>query len=167
METKSLYIIRHGKAEEHSFTKDDFSRDLVEKGIARSLLVSEKIKKKIAVVDERTLIVSSTANRAAQTALIFARTLGYPEDRILWEPSIYEAHYLLILKRLNDIPAQYERVLLFGHNPGLSDLVDYIADDYINLKTAHVACLTLEEGLDYSTLSANTAYLNAIVDESI
>jgi phosphohistidine phosphatase len=165
MKSKKLYIIRHGKAEEHSFSKEDFDRDLIEKGIARSLLVAEKIKSKIPQIDERTLFISSTANRAAQTAKIFAQSLGYPAEKIVWEPTIYEAHYLQILKRLNQVSANYEHVLLFGHNPGLSDLIDYVADEYINLKTSHVACLTLDEGLDYSTLSANTAHLELIIEE--
>ena len=167
MDSKKLYIIRHGKAEEHSFLKEDFDRNLVEKGIARSLVVAEKIRSKIAPIDERTLFISSTANRAAQTARIFAQSLGYPEENIVWEPNIYEAHYLLILKRLNQISAKYDQVLLFGHNPGLSDLVDYVADTYINLKTAHAACLTLDEDLDYSTLSANTANLDVVLEESV
>ncbi|WP_037499286.1 SixA phosphatase family protein [Sphingobacterium deserti] len=165
MDSKKLYIIRHGKAEEHSFSKEDFNRDLVEKGIARSLAVAEKIKTKISPIDKRTLIISSTANRAAQTARIFAQSLGYPEEEIVWEPTIYEAHYLHILKRLNQVSANYDRVLLFGHNPGLSDLIDYIANEYINLKTSYAACLTLEEGLDYSTLSANTARLEHVIEE--
>lgn len=165
METKSLYIVRHGKAEEHSFTKKDFERDLIQRGIARSTNTAESLKQRIRPVDEHTLIISSTANRAAQTARIFAEILAYPEERIQWESTIYEAHYLLILKRLNDVSANYDQVLVFGHNPGLSDLVEYLSDDFVNLKTAHVACLTLEEESDYSMLSANTAKLSTIITE--
>ncbi|MGO3306935.1 MAG: SixA phosphatase family protein, partial [Sphingobacterium sp.] len=76
---------------------------------------------------------------------------------------IYEAHYLQILKSINDVSANYDYLLVFGHNPGLSDLVAYTSNQYVELKTASIACLTIENGLDYSTLSANTATLNKVI----
>lgn len=163
---KALYIVRHGKAEEHSFGKKDFDRDLIQRGITRSTVTAEALQQRLHPVNEKTLLISSTANRAAQTARIFAKTLAYPEERIQWESRIYEAHYLLLLKRINDISANYDQVIIFGHNPGLSDLVEYIANEFVNLKTAHVACLTLEKDIDYSTLSANTATLHSILTEA-
>ncbi|WP_437922299.1 SixA phosphatase family protein [Sphingobacterium sp. LRF_L2] len=167
METKSLYIIRHAKAEEYSFSKKDFDRDLIDRGVLRATQIAQDLKKQIdAPAQTKTLIISSTANRAAQTARIFCDILAYPQEAILWEPSIYEAHYLMILKALNDIPSQYQQVLVFGHNPGLSDFIDYIADTYVNLKTSHAAFLQLEPGIDYSTLSANTATLKKIFTAS-
>lgn len=162
---KSLYIIRHAKAEVPTFSKKDFDRDLLPKGVERATLIAHKLKELLPTVDEKTLVISSTANRAAQTTKIFCDILGYPEARIEWEPNVYETHYLLLIKRINDVAAEYERVLLFGHNPGLSSLMEYVSNHYTNLKTAHVAYLQLEEGLDYSLLSANTASLNQIITE--
>lgn len=167
METKSLYIIRHAKAELPVFGNDDFDRDLILKGTERAMLIAQKLKMQLSSIDENTLVISSTANRAMQTAKIFCDILGYPEERIVWEPKIYEAHYLFLMKYLNDIPASFDHVLLFGHNPSVSDLVDYIADRFVNLKTAHVAYLELEENIDYSLLSANTASLQTIITESL
>ena len=165
MESKSLYIIRHAKAEWPTYEKDDFNRDLLPKGQSRATLIAEKLKAQLPVVDEKTLIVSSTAHRAAQTAKIFSKILGYPENRIQWEPKIYEAHYLILMKLINNLSASFDRVLLFGHNPGLSELVNYTTDRYVDLKTAHIAYLELEEGIDYSLLSANTATLKGVLTE--
>lgn len=162
---KSLYIIRHAKAEVPSFGKKDFDRDLLPKGVDRATSIAQKLKELLPPVDEKTLVISSTANRAMQTTKIFCDILGYPEARIEWEPNIYEAHYLLLIKRINDVATKYDRVLLFGHNPGLSNLAEYVSDHYTNLKTAHVACLALEEGIDFSLLSANTASLEQIITE--
>ncbi|PRD47306.1 SixA phosphatase family protein [Sphingobacterium haloxyli] len=166
MERKSLYIVRHAKAELPTFSKDDFQRDLIARGISRAEDIAKKLKVHLPAIDKKTLIISSTANRAMQTAKIFGDILGYPEERIVWEPKIYEAHHLFLMKRLNDIPASYGRVLLFGHNPGISDLVSYATDHFVNLKTSHVACLELEEEIDYSLLSANTASLKKIITEN-
>src|SRR5690606_9776363 len=154
---KSLYIIRHAKAETFSFDKKDFDRPLLQDGINRvrthALLLKEEVIKK----EKKTLIVSSTAVRAAETATIFANIIAYPEQEIRWDPSIYEAHYLEILKSINDVSSTFDQLLIFGHNPGLSDLVEYISNEFISLKTASIACLTIEHDLDFSTLSANTA----------
>lgn len=163
MKTKSLYIIRHAKAEEFSLKKKDFDRILMKRGIERAQNNALILKEQCSPINDKTLFVSSTAARAAQTAHIFAKVLGYPEDQIQWTPSIYEAHYLLILKRINDVSAEYDKILVFGHNPGLSDLVTYISNQYVDLKTAHIACLSIEEDLDYSTLSSNTATLRKVI----
>lgn len=159
MQTKSLYIIRHAKAENPGFSKKDFDRDLLPKGVKRATHIAQKLKELLPPIDEKTLVISSTANRATETTKIFCEILGYPEIRIEWEPNMYEAHYLFLIKRINDISTKYDRVLLVGHNPGLSNLVEYVSDHTTYLKTAHVACLELEEGIDYSLLSANTATL--------
>lgn len=164
MTNKTLYIILHAKAEDHALKEKDFDRNLIDKGRHRAKLIAEKLKQDIHFIDGRTLFLSSTANRAAETAEIFSHVLGYSTDAIKWESQIYEAHYLVILKCINNISANYDNVLVFGHNPGLSDLVNYVSDQYVNLKTSHVACLTLEEEIDYSILSANTAHLKKLIE---
>src|SRR5690606_22852676 len=126
-------------------------------------LIAQKLQAQLPATHEKTLVISSTANRAMQTAKIFCDILGYPVERIVWEPKVYEAHYLFLMKLLNDVSASYNYVLLFGHNPGVSDLVGYVTDRFANLKTAHAAYLELEEGIDYSLLSANTASLKNII----
>ena len=165
MESKSLYIVRHAKAELPSADQEDFHRNLLPKGVERATVIAQKLKSHLPADPDKILVVSSTANRAMQTAEIFCQVIGYPQDRIVWEHKIYEAHYLLLMKRLNDISASYDHVVLVGHNPGLSNLVDYLTDQFVNLKTAHTACLTLEEGIDYSLLSANTASLKQVLTE--
>lgn len=163
MRNKKLYIIRHAKAEDHFGPKIDFERNLVDKGRERARELSAKLNKELPSIDERTLVISSTASRAAETATLFCDTLGYPVDRIEWEPKIYEAHFLVILKRINDVSANYDNLLVFGHNPGLSDLINYVSNDYVDLKTSHIGCLTLEDNIDFSNLSANTAKLNKVI----
>ena len=165
MERKSLYIIRHAKAEIPTFDKNDFDRDLLPKGIDLATLLAQKVRDHLPTNLEKTLVISSTANRAMQTTKIFCEILGYPVNSIVWEPKVYEAHYLFLMKRLNDIRDKFDHVLLFGHNPGLSELVAYTTDQYIDLKTAHAACLELEETIDYSLLSANTATLKQVITE--
>ncbi|MFZ4863560.1 SixA phosphatase family protein [Sphingobacterium sp. Mn56C] len=159
---KRLYIIRHAKAEFPSLLKDDYDRNLMDKGIKRAQQIALDLKNRLKIT-ANTLVISSTANRALQTAELFGTILGYPLENIQQQQSIYEAHYKTILEVINKVPNTVENLLVFGHNPGLSDLSNYICDTCIDLKTAHVACIELEEGLDFRELSGGTAHLKNIL----
>jgi len=161
---KQLFIIRHAKAELHSLCKKDFDRDLVDKGINRAQQIAEKLNRHI-TIDDKTLIISSPANRAKQTAVIFAEILNHPVDLIQYEPSIYEASTKDLVKVVNNIPSHIDKVLLFGHNPSLSDFIYYCSDQNINLKTSACAQLILVDELDFSHLSKGTATLASLLSD--
>ena len=163
---KTLYLIRHGKAEEHSFFKRDFERNLVDKGIERSNLIADKLINQL-VPSQKILLISSIANRALQTAKIFCEKIGYPIDNIQLESSIYEAHYLDVLNVVNQVSDDIDVVLIFGHNPGLSFLTNYICNSYIDLKTSHVAKVNLEKGFNFSEVSGRTGYLEKVITELV
>ena len=155
---KTLILIRHAKAEEHGFSKSDFFRDLQDKGRNRAARIALELHDLIPV-DEKTLVISSTANRAIQTAEIFCQILGYPQAAIQQVENIYEAHFTEILKVINAVDDQYDKLLVFGHNPGLSNLVNYLSHSEVELATSNAAILTLEDGLNFSMLSGGTATL--------
>lgn len=159
---KKLYIIRHAKAELHSFDKRDYDRDIIKKGEERATRIANELRDIIEITDN-TLVISSSANRAIQTADIFCSILGFPIETVQQEKSIYEAYFKDILQIINAVANDIDTLLVFGHNPGLSDLTNYICDSYIDLKTSHVACISLEEGLHFSELSSGTAHLNKIL----
>lgn len=163
MKSKTLYLIRHAKAEDHSFQKRDYDRNLVSKGIERAKLIADKLK--LDLPSAKTLVISSSANRAIQTADIFCEIFNYPKFDIRHEKSIYEAHYKDILTVINSVANDMETVLVFGHNPGLSDLANYICNTHIDLKTAHVAKINLEKDFFFRELSSNTGYLEKVITE--
>ena len=158
----TLYLIRHAKAEEHTFTKDDFDRDLQQKGIDRANKIANELKKSLHV-DEKTLVISSSANRAIQTAEIFCSILGYPIDSIQQTKDIYEAHFTDILRVINSVPSQYEKLVVFGHNPGLSNLTNYLSHSEIELATSNVSILQLEGDLTFEMLAGGTTKLIGIL----
>lgn len=164
MAGKKLYIIRHAKAEIPTWEKKDFDRNIMDKGAARAQHISNKLKD-ILAIDKHTAVISSSANRAIQTAQIFCTSLGFPLQNILQTKAIYEAYYLDILNIINQIPKQIDTVLVFGHNPGLSDLTNYICNSYIDLKTSQVAVITIEEGIDFGSLSGGTGTLKETITE--
>lgn len=155
---KTLYLIRHAKAEEHSFSKDDFYRDLQKKGRERAERIAQKLKDSLKI-DEKTLVISSSANRAIQTAELFCEVLGYPQESIHQTRDIYEAHFMDILKVINSVPEEYDTLLIFGHNPGLSNLTNYLSHSEIQLATSNVSILQLEGDLTFEMLGGGTANL--------
>lgn len=157
---KRLYIIRHAQAEDPFLNQGDFERNLTNKGIKQAqqaALQLAELRNTQSLTNS--LLISSTANRALQTASLFCSTLGWDKNNILYNKNIYEAHYLELLKIINDIPEKYDELILFGHNPGLSELINYLTDDFVNLSTAGIAFLQLDTEIGFSTLSANTAKL--------
>lgn len=160
MAARTLYLIRHAKAEEYSFLKTDFDRDIVTKGEERAQAIARTLSEAL-TVDRHTLFLSSSANRAIQTAEIFATILGYPTAEIRQDKSIYEAHHLDILQAINQVEDTVTRLLVFGHNPGLSMLTEYLTDDFVDLKTSHVAAIKIE-GLTFAELSGSTAQLEKV-----
>lgn len=155
---KTLYLIRHAKAEEHSFSKDDFYRDLQKKGRERAERIAQKLKDSLKI-DEKTHVISSSANRAIQTAELFCEVLGYPQESIHQTRDIYEAHFMDILKVINSVPEEYDTLLIFGHNPGLSNLTNYLSHSEIELATSNVSILQLEGDLTFEMLGGGTANL--------
>lgn len=74
--------------------------------------------------------MSSTATRALSTALIFARTLKIPVDRIRLEPRIYEASAEELVRVLHELEDTLGSLMLFGHNPGFTNLLNRFARDW-------------------------------------
>lgn len=117
---KTLYLIRHAKAEDKVPGQSDFDRDLATKGKQDAQIMGKK--QRIQGV-EPDLILSSPAPRALNTARQFAEAMGYPEDQIQTDQKLYEAGYEHIMERLYQLDDRYETVMLFGHNPAISEVV--------------------------------------------
>jgi phosphohistidine phosphatase len=80
--------------------------------------MARKIRKRFDVPD---LFVSSPANRALETAHIFADALGYPMQKVLIHEKLYAAPNASVLWQvLNGMDDRHRSVALFGHDPEFS-----------------------------------------------
>lgn len=160
--SKNLYIVRHAKAEQ-SFSKRDLDRILIDKGIERAQRISYQLALHMQA-DATTLCISSSADRAYQTAEIFIKAIKYPQIALIKEDQLYEATYLDILTLINQVPAHINTLFIFGHNPGLSDFIEYVSNESVPLSTSQVVHLVLDDGFYFNTLTSNSAtLLNTIV----
>ena len=153
---KQLIIIRHGKSDWADPGTSDFDRPLNHRGNKNAPEMAERLIRKNLVPE---LIVSSPARRAITTAGHFSTTWDMPLENIQQEDSIYEANVTALLKVINKLSNDTERVALVGHNPGLTDLINYLADAHIyNLPTAGIVVIDFLFD-DWSLVSQHTGSL--------
>lgn len=139
---KNLWLIRHAKSSWEIDSISDIDRPLNARGYTDAHEMARRLKKDI----QHCLVVSSPAVRAISTALIFARTLGITASDILVRPGLYETgteDYLSVIGSLSD---EHNNVLVFGHNPIITDTANLLAGTTIEeIPTAGMIGVVFEE----------------------
>lgn len=135
---KQLLLVRHGKSDWGNLDLKDFDRPLNKRGKENAPEMAERLVQRGFKFD---LIVSSPAKRAKSTAKFFAE--AYQVDDIQYEESIYEANTTALLKVINGLDDSAETVIMFGHNPGFTDLANELSDaDIYNIPTAGMVLMS-------------------------
>ena len=92
------------------------------------------------------LIVTSPATRAWATAKIIARELNYPREFLQREDHLYHASLDEILDIITAQDNGFNNLMLVGHNPGLTDLVNFLQPGLTyNLPTAGVVSVEIDQ----------------------
>ncbi len=140
---KELVLVRHAKSDWGNETLRDIDRHLNERGYEDAYLLSKWYQKNHASPE---LILSSTATRALSTALIFARALNYNMDNFVLEKEIYESSAATLLSVLKNQDDSKNSIMLFGHNPGITNLCNNLCQDvfFDNIPTCGIICLSFE-----------------------
>jgi len=121
---KTLVLVRHAKSSWKDASLPDRDRPLNRRGKRDAPEMGRRLAKLVGTPD---LIMSSPAARALATARVFAEAVDYPVDGIREEERIYEAAPTEILDVIREIDDDVDGVLLFGHNPGLTQLVNQLS----------------------------------------
>ncbi len=119
---KTVFLIRHAKSDWENALLKDIERPLNERGYTAANLMSARLQ---AIPD---LIITSPAVRAASTALIFARNLHYDPNAILIKKELYDTSVKEYLSVIQQIDNRFQTVLLFAHNPTISDTADHLTN---------------------------------------
>ena len=136
---KNLTIIRHAKSMHESYVATDVERYLAGRGYSDIEQSVDFLKGKKIHPD---LIVTSPAIRAYSTALIVANRFGYAADKLQLNSSIYDASLNSLMYVVQGLDDKYKTVFLFGHNPGLTELINALCGFTLtNLPTSGVAIL--------------------------
>jgi phosphohistidine phosphatase len=136
---KNLILIRHAKSNWDS-PVNDVDRPLDQRGVKDAHLVSANIQDFL----PKTFVVwSSTAKRAAATALIFSQNIQYPIDSILFSERFYTFDGKELEKIIKSIDNAVESVILFGHNEAITNFVNKFGDILIaNVPTSGFVSLS-------------------------
>ncbi len=142
---KELILVRHAKSSWKDSNLDDRNRTLNRRGERAAPEMGARLARHRGKPD---LIVSSPAVRALETARIVARKIGYPRKEIVVKESLYGASLADLLDVIRDTDESTGALMLFGHNPGLTELANHVGPRPIpNLPTCGVLHLAFETDL--------------------
>jgi phosphohistidine phosphatase len=128
---KRLFLIRHATALPRESSIPDFERSLIPKGIKEAKKVAKRISKNGQIEG---VLISSPANRALETAHIFAKTWDYPVQKIILKQELYDySSGSEIWTMIQNFEDDWHTVMLFGHDPSLSELAGTMAKGFKEL----------------------------------
>lgn len=140
--SKSLYLVRHAKSDWSIPGRKDFDRDLNTRGINDAPKMGGKLAE---LGVSPGLIISSPAVRAKATAEYIAEQLGYDTEKIDFNEEIYEASLRTMLSIINNSDEQCNSIMMFGHNPGVTYLAEYLTKENLgDIPTCGVVAIEFE-----------------------
>ena len=138
---KNLILIRHAKSSWEAPLHDK-DRPLTSQGMQSAHLVSSHISRFLPKIYS---VWSSTAERAKETAMIFAQNINFPLDSILYKEELYTFDERKLEKVIKTYSNGYDNIIIFGHNEAITNFVNKFGDVYIdNVPTAGFVHLEFE-----------------------
>ena len=123
---RRLTLVRHAKSDWKNSDLKDFDRPLNRRGQKEAPQMAEQLAAQQVRVD---LMLTSPAVRALETARVFAQALNYPARRLKSEERLYLAKPNDILEVVRAVGARVRHLMLFGHNPGLSEFAQALGNN--------------------------------------
>ena len=114
-----LVICRHADSNDPFPLQPDFERELTKNGQHQARITGKWLRDSFQKVDA---ILSSPAPRAGLTARLLASKLYFEEEQIEYVPDLYNARESVLMNILGKLPDHITRVVLVGHNPGITSL---------------------------------------------
>jgi len=137
--SKTLYLVRHAKSSWSDSSLSDRDRPLNKRGRRSAPDMGSRLAVKGHQPD---LIISSPAKRALMTAKIIAKEVDYDTSEILTDESMYFSGSGGMLKMLEGVDDRYQKVMIVGHNPAMTSLLDSLCDASVyNMPTCAVAVI--------------------------
>ncbi len=136
---KTLYLVRHAKSSWKDVNLPDHDRPLNKRGEQDAPQMGRRLGRRRPKPE---VIISSPAVRAKRTAKILATKIGHPKSDILVDELIYTAGPEDLVSVIRGLDNAVDCVMLVGHNPALTQLVNSLAQcDIANMPTCGLAVL--------------------------
>jgi phosphohistidine phosphatase len=125
---KRLILVRHATAVDSGPEGSDFHRRLKKRGRREALVMAGRVEAAVGIPDQ---MLSSPADRALETAQIFAARLGIPGERVTLREELYGGllpeEFLQLVQRIDD---GVSTVMLFGHDPSFTEFAAHMVKDF-------------------------------------
>src|SRR3989454_12055117 len=128
--------ISHAKSSWDDTALPDKDRPLGDRGRRDAPKMGKRLAKRDVKPD---LILSSPAMRALTTAEIIAKKLDYKLKDIVVDDRLYAGEADDLLNVIHKLGDKLERVMLFGHNPKLTELAHRLSSKITHMPTCAVA----------------------------
>ena len=138
---KTLFLIRHAKSSWDDTALPDKDRPLGDRGKRDAPKMGKRLAKRHVKPD---LILSSPALRARSTAEIIAKKLDYERKNIVVDDRVYAGEVDDLLNVIHKLGDKLKRVMLFGHNPELTELAGRLSSEITHMPTCAVAEFTFD-----------------------
>ncbi|OAV46169.1 histidine phosphatase family protein [Lewinella sp. 4G2] len=123
---KTLYFVRHAKSSWKDFNLRDHDRPLNSRGKRDAPKMAARL---VALAGAPDGLLTSTAKRAKTTARSFREAAGLSKDAVLEREELYHAAPREIEAVIKELPADWDTVFVFGHNPGYTDLANRLINN--------------------------------------
>ena len=138
---KNLTIVRHAESALQDVQYLDKNRPLTKNGRNDALLISQRIRN---AEIKPSKILSSSATRAWETALIIAKTIQYSENLLIKDDRLYLADIHNLVCIIEEQNEDVNNLMIIGHNPGLIELINLLSIKKIaNLSTSGAVSLNI------------------------
>ena len=121
---KRLILVRHAKSNLNQPLVSDHNRILSESGRNDAKLIGQYLYNNNYFPSH---IISSTATRTLETAKIIIKEIGF-KNNIEKQSLIYGTSMLEILNLIHNIDNKWNTVMLVGHNPTITQLINHITN---------------------------------------
>lgn len=129
-----LIVVRHAKSSWEKSGQSDFDRPLNERGKTAIDLMATKV---VNWDLNEALFLVSAAERTQETFSRLCKVLKIKLATVKSKNKLYLADNEQLLSCVTEISQEYNKVVIIGHNPGLTYFVEYLSGiDFGNLPTA-------------------------------
>lgn len=148
---KKLFIVRHAKSS-WSEDKEDFDRKLKKRGMTDAGFMAEKLLSRGVKIQK---IISSSAKRTTDTALIMNDYLGVQSVHVEFTKNLYLASPKEVISLIREMDDNINELMIVAHNPSVTQVVNHLANEHFeNIPTLGIACILFDDK-SWSTIKNN------------
>lgn len=123
-----LYLLRHAKTDQQSSSGKDFDRKLLPKGIEQCKRMKDHLGETIELH-----VICSSSHRTRETL----QWIDLTDAEVEFRDNLYLCGKETLLRAIWECKSQ-KNLLVIGHNFGISQLAEYLLEDYIEMKTCEL-----------------------------